>query len=415
MAAGQKSDETMENAGVIVIGTGPAGLATAGALALGGQHVTIIGQRSGDGAMPDQRTAALFNGSIQLLRRLGAWPLLVATSAALKGIRIIDDTDAWLKAPELLFEAREVGLTEFGFNVPNTDLVTALTAALRGMANVRMIESGGVTNVDPTAGFVHVTLAEGFKLSAPLVAAADGRKSLARTAAGIATEAWSYPQTAITTRFRHTRPHGGISTEFHRAAGPCTVVPLPHDGTGDWSSLVWVDRTAIAERLMGFDDLAFAAALSARLHGLLGRISELAPRRAFPLGGLSTATLAANRIALVGEAGHVLPPIGAQGLNLGMHDAASLADCVLAAATAGRDIGSDAVLAAYTAARKTDVNTRTTAVDLMNRSLLADVLPVNLARGLGVHILRALPALKRQVMAVGMQQPGELPSLMRPT
>lgn len=403
----------MENSGVIVIGTGPAGLATAGALALAGLAVTIVGQRPPDGAVADQRTAALFNGSIQLLRRLGAWPALTATAEALKGIRIIDDTDAWLKAPELLFEAHEVGLTEFGFNIPNAALVEALTAALRQMPNVRINERGGVVNVEPTTDCVHVTLAEGGKLSAPLVVAADGRNSLARTAAGITTASWSYPQIAITTRFRHTRPHGGISTEFHRAAGPCTVVPLPHDGTGDWSSLVWVERTAIAERLMSFDDTAFCAALSDRLHGLLGRIGDMAPRRGFPLGGLATKTLGANRIALVGEAGHVLPPIGAQGLNLGMRDAACLADCIVA--TADRDIGSAAVLDTYTAARKSDVSTRTTAVDLMNRSLLADVLPVNLARGFGVHVLRALPALKRQVMAVGMQQPGKLPSLMQPT
>lgn len=402
----------MQNAGVIVIGTGPAGLTTAGALALAGQAVTIIGQRSGSGTSTDQRTAALFNSSIELLRRLGAWSPLAAKTEALKGIRIIDDADRWLKAPELLFEAHEVGLTEFGYNIPNIDLVAALSAAIGQMPNVRMIESDGVVDVEPSTDCVHVTLAESVKLSAPLVAAADGRNSLARAAAGITTQTWSYPQVAITTRFRHTRPHGGISTEFHRAAGPCTVVPLPHDSTGSWSSLVWVERTAIAERLMGFDDTAFSAALSDRLHGLLGRIGEIAPRRGFPLGGLSTKTLGAKRIALVGEAGHVLPPIGAQGLNLGMRDAACLADCILAAE--GGDIGCDAVLDAYTAARKGDVSTRTTAVDLMNRSLLADVLPINLARGFGVHVLRALPALKRQVMAVGMQQPGQLPSLMRP-
>jgi 2-octaprenyl-6-methoxyphenol hydroxylase len=404
--------QTLERTDVIVIGTGPTGLAAAGALALGGRQVTVIGQRATPG-IADQRTAALFTGSIELLRRLGAWPELAAKATALNGIRIIDDTDAWLKAPELLFEAHEAGLREFGFNIANTDLTAGLAATIAGIPNVRMIDSAGVAKVEPSTDHVRVTLAEGGVLSAPLVAAADGRNSLSRAAAGITAETWSYPQVAITTRFRHSRPHGGISTEFHRAAGPCTVVPLPHDGTSDWSSLVWVERTAIAERYMGLDDSAFTAVLSERLHGLLGRIADVAPRRAFPLGGLSTRVLGANRIALVGEAGHVLPPIGAQGLNLGMRDAAALADCVLAAN--GADIGSPDVLAAYTAARKSDVGTRTTAVDLMNRSLLADLLPVNLARGFGVHLLRALPSLKRQVMAAGLQPPGNLPSLMRPT
>jgi 2-octaprenyl-6-methoxyphenol hydroxylase len=388
----------MERADAIVIGAGPAGLAAAGALALGGLAVTVVGQRPRAGAAADQRTAALFNGSVELLRRLGAWPQLTANAAALKGIRIVDDTDAWLKAPELLFESHEVGLSEFGFNIPNADLTAGLAATIAGMPNVRVIDSAGVVKVEPSADHVRVTLAEGDTLTAPLVAAADGRNSISRAAAGIAAETWVYPQVAITTRFRHTRPHGGISTEFHRAAGPCTVVPLPRDAASDWSSLVWVERKPIAERLTALDDAAFAAALSERLHGLLGRLSGIAPRRAFPLGGLSTRALGANRIALVGEAGHVLPPIGAQGLNLGMRDAAALADCVHAAGAA--DIGADAVLAAYAAARQSDVGSRTMAVDLMNRSLLADLLPVNLARGFGVHVLRALPALKRQVMAV---------------
>ena len=403
----------MQRADVIVIGAGPAGLAAAGALALGGLAVTVVGQRPPAGAVADQRTAALFNGSVELLRRLGAWPRRGPVAAALKGIRIIDDTDAWLKAPELLFEAHEAGLAAFGFNIPNADLSAGLAATIANMPNVRMIDSAGVVKVEPAAGHVRVTLAEGGTLSAPLAAAADGRNSLGRAAAGIAAETWSYPQAAITTRFRHSRPHGGISTEFHRASGPCTVVPLPHDGTSDCSSLVWVERTPVAERLAALDDTAFTAALSERLHGLLGRISCAAPRKAFPLGGLSTRTLGANRIALVGEAGHVLPPIGAQGLNLGMRDAACLADCVLAAK--GGDIGADAILAAYTAARRSDVASRTTAVDLLNRSLLADLLPVNLARGFGVHVLRALPVLKRQVMAAGLQPPGTLPSLMRPS
>jgi 2-octaprenyl-6-methoxyphenol hydroxylase len=401
----------MQRIDAIVIGTGPAGLAAAGALALVGRTVTVIGQRPRAGAPADQRTAALFNGSVELLRRLGAWSELSPKASALKGIRIIDDTDAWLKAPELLFESHEVGLSEFGFNIPNADLAAGLSATVARMPNVRVIDSAGVIKVEPSADHVRLTLVEGETLVAPLVAAADGRNSLGRAAAGIATDTWDYPQIAITTRFRHTRPHGGISTEFHRASGPCTVVPLPYDGASDWSSLVWVERTAIADRLLNLDDASFTAALAERLHGLLGRISEIAPRRAFPLGGLSSRSLGAHRIALVGEAGHVLPPIGAQGLNLGMRDAACLADCVQAASG---DIGADAVLAAYTKARKSDVSTRTTAVDLMNRSLLADLLPINLARGFGVHVLRALPVLKRQVMAVGLQPPGSLPSLMRP-
>jgi 2-octaprenyl-6-methoxyphenol hydroxylase len=410
----ERSGQAMAQTDVIVIGTGPTGLAAAGALALSGHSVAVVGKPPVRG-VADQRTAALFNSSIELLRAIGAWQRLAPLAAPLMGIRIVDDSDAWLKAPELLFQAHEAGLPQFGFNIANADLTAGLAATVAGLPGVRVIESAGVVAVEPGDMAARVTLAEGTVLAAPLVVAADGRNSLGRLAAGIATETWIYPQMAITTRFRHTRPHGGISTEFHRASGPCTVVPLPADGDSDGSSLVWVERTAIAERIMRLDDTAFAAALSDRLHGLLGRVSGLAPRHAFPLGGLSTRVLGARRIALVGEAGHVLPPIGAQGLNLGLRDAAALADCVAEARTNhSGDIGSDALLAAYTAARKSDVSTRTTAVDLLNRSLLADLLPLNLARGFGVHVLRAFPALKQQVMAAGLQPPGALPSLMRP-
>jgi 2-octaprenyl-6-methoxyphenol hydroxylase len=252
----------MQRIDAIVIGAGPAGLAAAGALALGGLAVTVIGQRPRAGMPADQRTAALFNGSVELLRRLGAWSELSPNASALKGIRIIDDTDAWLKAPELLFESHEVGLAEFGFNIANVDLTAGLAATVARMPTIRVIDSAGVVKVQPSAEHVRVTLTEGDTYEAPLVVAADGRNSLGRTAAGIAAETWDYPQVAITTRFRHTRLHGGISTEFHRASGPCTVVPLPHDGTHDWSSLVWVERTAIAERLLSLNDAAFAAALA---------------------------------------------------------------------------------------------------------------------------------------------------------
>jgi 2-octaprenyl-6-methoxyphenol hydroxylase len=266
----QPDISTMEHADVIVIGGGPTGLAAAGSLARQGLRILLVAQAPVPG-VKDQRTAALFNSSVELLRRLDAWDALAAEAAPLAGIRIIDDTDAWLKAPELLFQSHEVGEAQFGFNVPNTALVAALSAAVAALPEVRTIDAA-VTAVEPGADGVTVRTADGAAFAAPLVVAADGRNSIGRAAAGIGATAWSYPQTAITTRFRHSRPHRGISTEFHRTAGPCTVVPLP----GGWSSLVWVERPAIAARLDAADDAAFAAALAGRLHGLLGSISDVA-------------------------------------------------------------------------------------------------------------------------------------------
>ncbi len=149
------------------------------------------------------------------------------------------------------------------------------------------------------------------------------------------------------------------------------------------------------------------------MHGVLGSISEIGPRRLFPLSCLQSHVLGANRVALVGDAGHVMPPIGAQGLNLGLRDAAALADLVAQARQDGDDIGSDDLLSRYSAARHFDIKLRSTAVDLLNRSLLVELLPADLVRGLGLHAIAAIGALKRQVMRAGFEPVGELPSLMR--
>ena len=222
--------------------------------------------------------------------------------------------------------------------------------------------------------------------------------------------AWSYGQAAIATTFRHSRPHSGITTELHRRAGPLTTVPLP----GDTSSLVWVEEPALAAHLAGLDDAAFLAELAARLQGLLGSLTDVGPRGIFPLSWLGAMRMGQNRIALVGKSAHAIPPIGAQGLNLGLRDAAALAECVGAARALGADIGSAATLEAYHAARAADVLGRTISVDLLNRSLLSDFLPVQALRGLGLHLLANVGPLRRLVIQGGVGAPGRLPRLMQP-
>jgi 2-octaprenyl-6-methoxyphenol hydroxylase len=257
---------------------------------------------------------------------------------------------------------------------------------------------------------VSAETAEGHAASARLAAAADGRNSMCRAAAGITTTAWSYDQSAIATRFDHGRPHHGVSTEFHRGAGPMTTVPLP----GLASSLVWVERPEIARDLSEMDAETFRDALSERLQGLLGRIGEIGPRRPFPLSGLTADTFAANRVALVGEAGHVIPPIGAQGLNLGLRDAAVLADHVSDALARGDDVGGPDVLQRYHDARQSDIGSRSLAVDALNRTLLSTLLPVSLMRGFGLHMIRAFGPLKRALIAQGLEPAGPRPRLMQP-
>lgn len=394
----------------MVVGTGPAGLTAALAIAESGAEVALLGPPAPDATAADTRTAALFNGSIALLRNLGVWTGLQEVSAPLCAIRIIDDTGGLLRAPEVLFEAREIGEREFGWNVPNAALTTALWEAVRRNGRITLVETARVEDVEIRAESVTARTAEGATVTAQLVAAADGRKSVCRAAAGIGTTAWDYDQAAIAVRFEHGRPHDDVSTEFHRSSGPMTVVPLPGLACG----LVWVERPAIARRLAELDDDGFRVALETRLQGLLGHVGELGPRRLFPLAGLTAEVYARSRVALIGEAGHVIPPIGAQGLNLGLRDAATLADCVAEALARGGDIGGVDVMQRYHEMRRSDVESRILAVDVLNRTLLSTLLPVSLMRGFGMHLIRAFGPLKRTLIRQGLEPSGPRPRLMEP-
>ncbi len=363
------------------------------------------------GDKPDSRTAALLGGSIDLLRNLGAWEGCRAASAPLAAIRIVDDTGGWPRAPEVLFAAGDAGLEAFGYNVPNTVLVEELLAAARRSAAVELVETAAVTRLEAGPSSITAITTEGRSATAALAVAADGRNSTARECAGIGVKRWSYDQAAVTAQFEHGRDHEGVSTELHRPAGPLTVVPMP----GRTSSLVWVERPDEAARLAALDDDGFRAALEQRLAGLLGRIGAIGPRGVFPLSGLTAEVVGRNRVALVGESAHVIPPIGAQGLNLGLRDAATIAEIAAGAAAAGEDFGGPAVLDAYSRRRATDVHARTFAIDMLNRSLLTPFLPVHLMRGLGLSALRSIAPLRRLVMREGIAPSAALPRLMRPS
>jgi len=396
---------------VAVVGTGPAGLAAALALAHVGADVVLIGPApmKADPRTHDTRTAALLTSSVDLLKALGVWQAVVLHAAPLKTVRIVDASQSLFRAPEIAFEATELELEAFGYNIPNTVLVEALYARIDETLDATVPAT--VTRIAFEDGVARLACDDGTDVAVRLVAAADGRRSICREASGIGTRAWRYDQSAIATSFSHALPHDGISTELHKEGGSVTTVPLPGPQA---SSLIWVgSRTEIAQ-LMQLGDVAFAEALGERLGGVLGSLSDIGPRAAFPVEGLSADTLAARRTALVGEAAHILPPIGAQGLNLGLRDAAALADCVADALGRGADPGGDDVLQAYASARRLDVLCRTIGVDLLNRSLLTGLAPLQAARGAVLHGLNALPFLRRAVMRIGLEPPTALPSLMRP-
>ena len=396
---------------VAVIGAGPAGLAAALALDRLGIAVAIVSPPYDAARVAtDGRTTALIGPSVELLKNLGVWQRCAIDATPLNAVRIADDRGAMVRAPEVIFDARELGLESFGANIPNPVLLAALNAAAEGSPRLARVTTSGVTGIEPGRSSVRLTLAEGGSVTARLAVAADGRKSIAPAAAGITVRSWGYPQAAIVTSFGHTRPHHGTVNELHRRAGPLTTVPLP----GLHSCLVWAEEPHEAHRIANVADDAFAELLEARVQGVLGTIHSLGPRLLYPLSGSSTERMAARRIALVGEAAHVIPPIGAQGLNLGLRDAAALADCAAEAQSLGQDIGGADVLAAYQGARGGDVTARSAAIDLLNRSLLTDFLPFDFLRGAAVHALANSSTLRRLLMHGGLGVAGTLPRLMRP-
>ncbi len=387
-------NDTSATYDVAVVGGGPAGLSAAIALALTGARTALIARRA---PYADNRTTALLGGSVDFLRALDVWPRCQDNAAALQAMRLVDDTGRLIRAPEVRFSAGEIGLDEFGYNIENRLLMSALEQRAAELPALTRFDDEADT-VRPGDADVAIRTAGGTSLCARLVAGADGRQSLCREAAGIAVKRRDLNQAALTFNVSHSRPHRNISTEFHTPEGPCVFVPLP----GDRSSVVWVSAPKEAERLIALSDDELSEAAEARSHSILGRFRLEPGRHLFPLAIEQPRQFAAARVALVGEAAHVIPPIGAQGLNMGLRDAADLADLVREAMISGEDPGSPHVLKRYDSARRADVLSRTFAIDIANRSLLSDFLPMQSLRAAGLHLIGSFGPLRRIAMREGL-------------
>lgn len=384
-----------------VVGAGPAGCLAAIALADAGIDTLLAGPRPA----ADNRTTALMAGSVAALERLGVWELCREHAAYLRTLRIADATSRLLRAPEACFEAAEIGLEAFAWNIENVHLIGALERKAAAMPRIRRIEDS-VSAVRIDTDGVTIALADGQALRAALVVGADGAKSLCREAAGIETSGWSYPQHALTFNIAHTRPHRDISTEFHTETGPFTLVPLP----GLRSSVVCVVDPEQGEYLRALDDAALADEIERRSHFILGKVTVEPGRGSFPLSVQTAKAFGARRVALVGEAAHRIPPIGAQGLNLGLRDAICIAELAGEAHAADADIGGEEVLTRYDGLRRADIVGRTMTIDLLNRSLLSGFLPVQGLRGLGIALLNRIGPLRRAVMREGVMPASGQPS-----
>ncbi|MBZ8132485.1 FAD-dependent monooxygenase [Afifella sp. IM 167] len=375
---------------VCVVGGGATGWAAALVAAAAGRETAILAPPAD---FPLGRTAALFAGAVELLTSLGAMETLAQSAAPLKAMRLIDDTGRLLRAPEVIFWASEIGLEAFGYNIANRRLVETLSGLARDNPRITQFE-------EPAAELAfgedeaRLTTKSGAHLAADLVLGADGSRSLVRERAGIGMRRSRMAQAALVTTLSVAFDHRNISTEFHKANGPFTLVPMP----GENVSLVWVERPVEATRLAELPEDDFVAAAERASHSLLGEMRLTAPRASYPLSVGLADRFAASRAILIGEAAHVFPPIGAQGLNLGLRDVEALQSLLVThRGRLGQETAEE-----FHRLRQGDVRSRTLAVDLLNRSLLTGMLPVQALRAVALSAAGGFAPFRRFLMHQGL-------------
>jgi 2-octaprenyl-6-methoxyphenol hydroxylase len=402
---------TRSNVDVLIAGGGFAGLTLAIALrqALGPSFsVTLADPALGKSHADDERASAIVAAARRLFETIGVWEAVAADAQPILDMVVTDSRLGDAVRPVFLTFAGEVEPGEpFAHMIENRHLIDVLMAK----ANEIGVElrAAAVTDFLRPSERIDVVLNDGSSHTANLLVAADGARSKIRGDAGIATHGWNYDQSAIVTTVAHERDHGGKAEEHFLPAGPFAILPLK----GNRSSIVWTEKTPEAERIVALADTEFHAELEQRFKLQLGEIAAVGGRRVHPLGFFVARSFIADRIALVGDAAHVIHPIAGQGLNMGLKDVAALAEVIVDAARLGLDPGSETVLERYQRWRRFDTVAMGIATDGLNRlfSNRSDVLRA--VRDIGLGLVDRVPNLKQLFIREAAGLVGEVPKLLR--
>jgi 2-octaprenyl-6-methoxyphenol hydroxylase len=398
------------DADVLIAGGGLNGGCLALALAQAGLSVVLADPRSaGDAGGFDGRSSALALSSVRFLRALGLWERLAPDAEAIRQIKVSDGRPGEPPSPLVLeFDGAELEDGPMGFMAENRHLRDAIGAATRAEDRVRIVNAGVVDHRAEASG-VAVTLSDGGTLRTRLLVGCEGRQSPTARRSGIRKVEWRYGQTALTCAVAHERPHEGVAHQLFLPEGPLAILPL----TGGRSSIVWSQPEAQAARVMALDEAGYLAMLRPRFGSFLGDLSLAGARTSWPLSLSVAYAFVAPRVALVGDAAHVVHPIAGQGLNAGLKDVAALAETLVDAGRRGEDIGAADVLARYQRWRRFDVGSLALGTDAFNRLFSNDNPILRFGRDLGMGIVGAWPRLRRSTMREAAGLTGELPRLLR--